>query len=65
MTVVFADTFCWVALAHPHDAAHQDAVNLKQELDRRLMVTTDDVLVEYLNYFSEGAPSSAEWQRNP
>jgi len=48
MTPVFADTFFWVALAHPHDRAHQDAVDLKQALGGRLIVTTDEVLVEFL-----------------
>lgn len=53
MTPVFADTFFWVALAHPHDTAHQDAIDLKEALGDRLIVTTDEVLVEFLNYFSE------------
>ena len=56
--VVFADTFFWVALTNSRDAHHQQAVRLDAELDRSYIVTTDEVLVEFLAFFA-GDP----WQR--
>jgi len=44
VTAVFADTFYWIALTNPTDAAHER----KSTND---IVTTEEVLTEYLNYF--------------
>ena len=44
---VFADTFYWIALTDSTDAAHKRARQVTDEL-----VTTDEVLTEYLNFFS-------------
>jgi predicted nucleic acid-binding protein len=52
MTAVFADTFYWIALADFSDSAHQDALSLTIELATSRIVTTDEVLTEYLNFFS-------------
>ena len=42
----FADTFYWIALTDSSDEAHERACNVTGEL-----VTTDEVLTEYLNFF--------------
>ncbi len=56
MTSVFADTFFWVALANPNDTAHRQALLLHKQLYDRPIVTTDEVLIEFLNFFSEHGP---------
>lgn len=43
---VFADTFYWIALTDPRDSAHSRAAEIRDEI-----VTTDEVLTEYLNFF--------------
>ncbi len=47
MKAAFADSFYWIALALPTDASYAQARKVKIYI-----VTTDDVLGEYLNYFS-------------
>ncbi len=49
MNAVFADTFYWIALTNPADAAHERANEFTNDL-----VTTEEVLTEYLNYFCTG-----------
>ncbi len=54
MTVVFADTFYWAALTHPIEQYHQQALALAASLERSgRVVTSEDVLAEYLNLFSK------------
>ena len=48
----FADAVYWVALAHRKDQWHQRAVEVSRELGPCLLVTTDEVLSEFLNHFS-------------
>ena len=43
---VFADTFYWIALTDSTDAAHARALRITDDI-----VTTDEVLTEYLNFF--------------
>jgi predicted nucleic acid-binding protein len=43
---VFADTFYWIALTDSTDAAHQRARQITDDI-----VTTDEVLTEYLTFF--------------
>lgn len=43
---VFADTFFWIALTDPTDVFHLRAREFRGEL-----VTTDEVLTEYLTFF--------------
>jgi uncharacterized protein len=50
--VVFADTFYWIALGDSTDSAHQRALDLTSTLADASVVTTDEVLVEYLNFFA-------------
>jgi predicted nucleic acid-binding protein len=52
MTPLFADTFYWIALADFADSAHLRAVALTGERAASPIVTTDEVLAEYLTFFS-------------
>lgn len=52
MAEIFADSFYWIALANPADASHQTATNFSQTNLEEMLVTTDEVLIEFLNYFS-------------
>ena len=52
MTALFADTFYWTALADSADSAHQLALALTFERAASRIVTTDEVLTEYLTFFS-------------
>jgi predicted nucleic acid-binding protein len=52
MTALFADTFFWIALADFTDSAHHQALNFAIEQEDSLIVTTDEVLVEYLTFFA-------------
>ena len=52
MTALFADTFYWIALADSADSAHQRALALTSERAASRIVTTDEVLTEYLTFFS-------------
>lgn len=52
MKSVFADAVYWVALAHPKDQWHPRAVAVSQQLGAVQLVTTDEVLDEFLAYFS-------------
>jgi len=49
---VFADTFYWAALTSIDDPAHGRAMELSSSLAPDRIVTTDEVLAEYLTYFS-------------
>ena len=57
MTGVFADTFYWVALTSTEDSAHVQAIDFSRSLQPSRIVTTDEVLDEYLAYFCCGPPS--------
>jgi predicted nucleic acid-binding protein len=52
MTALFADTFYWIALAGSTDSAHQRALTFTDERATSPIVTTDEVLTEYLTFFS-------------
>ena len=52
MTAIFADTFYWVALTNIRDSAHEQARNFSRSLSSVSLVTTEPVLIEYLNYFA-------------
>jgi uncharacterized protein len=53
MRRLFADTFYWVAILNPRDQGHGRAVAVSRTLQSVQIVTTDEVLTEFLNYFSE------------
>jgi len=52
MTPLFADTFFLIALVDLTDSSHQHAVALSKERGGSLIVTTDEVLAEYLTFFA-------------
>ena len=52
MPEIFADSFYWIALANPADAWHQAAAVFSQTNSESVLVTTDEVLSEFLNYFA-------------
>lgn len=65
MKAVFADTFYWVALTNKHDARHREALALPGSLNSPRIVTTEAVLIEYLNFFAEwGAPFRRKAETN-
>lgn len=53
MPEIFADTFYWIALANPADASHQAAKGFDLRNPNLALVTTDEVLIEFLNYFAD------------
>ena len=53
MPEVFADTFYWIAILNPADKFHRAARTFGQISPESSLVTTDAVLTEVLNYFSQ------------
>jgi uncharacterized protein len=54
MRRVFADTFYWYATANPHDQWHHIARQARVHLGALQIVTTEEVLVEFLTAMSSG-----------
>ena len=52
MTALFADTFYWIALSDTTDSAHHLALELTSRVRDVHIVTTDEVLSEYLTFFA-------------
>ncbi len=52
MRRVFADTFYWIALTNPADPYHAMVLNCDAELADAGVVTTDEVLTEYLTFYA-------------
>ena len=50
---IFADTLYWVAVLNPKDQWHRQSVETRKLLGAIKIVTTETVLIEVLNYFSE------------
>jgi predicted nucleic acid-binding protein len=50
VNAAFADTFYWIALTNPLDAAYSRTQEFTADI-----VTTEEVLTEYLNYFAAGS----------
>lgn len=61
MRAVFADTFYWAALTAIGDPAHARAVEISRSLGPQRIVTTDEVLTEYLTFFAGAKPSIRDW----
>jgi uncharacterized protein len=57
MRSVFADPFYWAALTSTEDAAHQRAMAFSRYVEPDKIVTTDEVLAEYLAFFANARPS--------
>lgn len=55
MQRVFADTSYWIALLNPRDELHEKALSLSQHSFDQV-ITSEMVLVELLNAFSERGP---------
>ena len=53
MRRIFVDTLYWVAITSRNDQWHQAAVKISGHLIGCHLVTTDEVLIEVLNTFSE------------
>ena len=53
MERVFADTGYWVALLNPRDDLDQKATAISRDYTSKQIVTSEMVLVEFLNSFSE------------
>ncbi len=53
MRTLLADTCYWIALLNPRDQLHDRAVCVSQSLRAARIVTTDEVLTEFLNYFGD------------
>ncbi len=51
MSIVFADTFYWVAVANRNDASHRNATEFAQRSASRLL-TTEWILTEVANGFA-------------
>lgn len=51
MRLLFADTFYWIALYSPHDAARRKVLEFSRQQSGIVIVTTDEVLTEFLNFF--------------
>jgi predicted nucleic acid-binding protein len=56
MDRVFADTGYWVALLSPRDELHSKAVSFARQFEAAEIVTSELVLVEFLNTFSDRGP---------
>jgi uncharacterized protein len=53
MKQIFADTSYWIGLVNPRDQIHQKVMKITQELSSVRLLTTEMVLVELLNSFSD------------
>ena len=53
MKKIFADSFYWIALINPKDQWRTKAMEASKDLVGGLVITTDEVLTETLNYFAE------------
>jgi predicted nucleic acid-binding protein len=52
----FVDAFYWIALSHPRDQSHGRVLMFHEALDAYHLYTTDEVLTEFLTFYSDGAP---------
>ena len=73
MKSVFADTLYWLAIVRPNDQWHGQAVAARSNLGNTLILTTDEILAEFLSALSQGglnvrrqaAVMVREIQKNP
>jgi predicted nucleic acid-binding protein len=56
MMRIFADTSYWIALLNPRDELHRQAVDAAHIYSEGQVVTSEMVLVEFLNGFSDRGP---------
>ena len=60
MRTVFADTLYWAAILNPRDPWHKASVQARRRLGEAVLVTCDEVLVEFLTIL---AAHGAEMRR--
>lgn len=53
MKKIFADTFYFAALLNPKDQWHKSVKKAEQKMGKVRVVTTETILIELLNFFSE------------
>ncbi|MBC6480208.1 MAG: type II toxin-antitoxin system VapC family toxin [Hormoscilla sp. GM7CHS1pb] len=56
MKVVFADTFYWVSFVNPKDVWYNQVRKVVKALQPLRIVTIDEVLVEFLTFYSDYGP---------
>ena len=56
MRRLFADTMYWIAIANHKDQWHAKAVHVMRSLGQTTLVTTEEVLDEFLTYYSGHGP---------
>jgi predicted nucleic acid-binding protein len=56
MKAVFADTSYWIALLYPPDHLHARVTSMSREISTMRLVTSEMVLTELLNTFSNSSP---------
>jgi predicted nucleic acid-binding protein len=56
MDRVFGDTGYWISLLNPRDELHEKATQVARDFGSDRIVTTEMVLTEFLNSFSEYGP---------
>ncbi len=59
MKAVFADTLYWVAISRPKDSWRAAALQARRNIGEAVLVTTDEVLSEFLTAMAKGGP----WMR--
>jgi uncharacterized protein len=57
---IFVDTFYWIARINPRDQWHQKATELSSSLKNAHLITSEEVLTELLNYFSDYGPETRQ-----
>jgi hypothetical protein len=64
LKAIFADTFYWIAGTSPRDASRSRALAMASELTAYAVsiVTTEEVLTEYLTFLADTAPAARERQ---
>jgi predicted nucleic acid-binding protein len=55
VSAVFADTFYWIALTNKRDSAHRAVMDHTRKLPPRSVVTSDEVLTEFLAFCASDA----------
>ena len=50
MSLLFADTYYWIALTNPRDSAHRQVMEFTARLGPLSVITTDEVFTEFLAY---------------
>ncbi len=56
MSALFVDAQFWIARFHPNDQWHERARELEVQVEERSLLTSEAVLVEFLNFFSSFRP---------